>query len=87
MRTLSSCPPPRDLESFAQGQRSAEEIEGLALHLEHCPNCAAAVDQLLLPGETVASALRAETAKNGKKAYESGNPDHGKRTGIARLHE
>src|SRR5262245_3988369 len=63
MRTFTSCPDPREIDAFLQAQQSEEEIEALALHLEHCPGCAAAVDGVLLPGEDVAASLRAETAK------------------------
>jgi hypothetical protein len=54
----TECPSPTDLTDFAVGRLSAERLESLARHLDGCPACSAALEELDSSADPLVSGLR-----------------------------
>jgi serine/threonine protein kinase len=63
MAAIRQCPPPETLHRLLESGGSADEIEGLAQHLEQCDACGKALEGLLASNTTV-QALGSSTASD-----------------------
>lgn len=65
---LAPCPDLDVIRSMVDGERSADEVEAVAVHLELCSACALAAEQMLPAGNTFADAFAAATHPNDELA-------------------
>jgi serine/threonine protein kinase len=72
--TTSNCPPISTLRQFAVGDLAEGDLDGLAQHVETCPECERALDQLGDNGDQIVVQLRRLGAASGHTVGEERPP-------------